>query len=136
MPFQSLQERMPGAQGRGWDGVTFSFGAEAGNRIEATLQLTERGHNVSGHRWVTFWLSNQAAGVPLATASPSGGTINTNAQDGDFLVEPEDNRFIQAVTNDSGSLQFNVEEATNKRFYISVQAPDGRVIVSGDMGFA
>lgn len=126
----SLDQQIPAAETS-----TFSIGAESSNVINVSLQLKDIfGVNLKARRIVRCWLSDASTGLGLIATAPNGSITATT---GTVIDESGDKKALTLVSNTSGLVAFDINESTNKApFYVAVQMPDGKLLVSGAIDFA
>lgn len=114
--------------------AVFTIGDEATNVINVAVQLNDADDAaVTGAHSVFAYLSDSATGADIAATAPSGGVAN--GTDG-FAVPVVAGKAFQLVTDATGAIDIDIEEAGTDTFYLVVVLPSGALVVSGAITFA
>ncbi len=127
--------RVPSMLGSVGHDATYTIGAEAGDVIKVTAQLTDaEGNAVAGVQIVDVLLSDAATGIGLVATAPSG-TVAIAAK-GTLLASPVEKKHLTIQTDENGQYDLNITEAGVKTLYVATILMDGSMSVSGAVTFA
>lgn len=115
--------------------ATFVVGAETGgNTVNVAITLKDAGGTAVTVRGSVFaYLSNDANGDAIASATPSGGVaIGTNGLAIPVVVA----KAFQLVSEANGLIDVNVVEAGAATWYLVVVLANGKLVASGAITFA
>lgn len=114
--------------------IDFTIGSEAGNIINAGLQLNDAGGDALATRASVFaYLSDDANGDSIAATAPDGGwAIGTDG----LLVPVVTNKAAQLVSESDGDIDINITESGAGTWYLIVILPNGKLSASGAITFA
>lgn len=112
------------------DWVVDSISAESLNVITILSRFT----GINSPYVFRMWISSLATGRDIAASQPSGAT---NVFDGATIlaIEP-DTSIYTIVTGDDGNFRFSLTEAGAATFYVAIELPYGRLVVSEAITFA
>lgn len=116
----------PGASRRGFNGATFTLGAEASNVRRATIQLLEQTNPVAERTVFTAYISDDVDGDGLG-AAPSGGVSDAGA--GHILNETVANRLLVLQTDENGQAVLDIGQAGAVTKHLVVVDSNGRLLV-------
>lgn len=109
------------------DSVNFIINTGSTNTANIVFQIDDgAGTLIQNVLPINVYLSDSSAGGNLAVHVPSGGI---NIVTGAILFQPVSGLFIHAVSDASGSLQFNLVDTAKTAYYIVVEI-NGHVVVS------
>jgi hypothetical protein len=113
----------------------FTIGTEAANVINVAVELQDGdGTAVSSLQGVNVFLSDASTGIGLAATAPDGGwAIGT---DGAILGAHDANKSAWVQTEADGTFDLDITESAGATWYMVVQLPDGKQVVSGAITFA
>lgn len=114
--------------------AAISVGAQAGNDITVTIQAVDRenGNEVGERVAIPWYLSSNANGDALASATSGGAAIGTDG----LLIEWTDNLAGLLVTEVDGDADIVLTEAGAGTWYLILVMPDGKLIPSAAITFA
>lgn len=108
-------------------GATVTVGAEGGNAILVTVQLTDGlGKPLAAKHLVDVWLSD-TTGAALSATAPSGTVVPSVA--GVIVASLTAKTHLKVISDATGKFDLNITEATAKSYYVNV-AVNGQVVAS------
>lgn len=115
--------------------ASFTIGAEATNVINVAVALLDgAGTALASLHGVSVFLSDASTGIGIAATAPDGGiAIGT---DGAILDATVADKALWAQSEADGTFDFDIEESGVATWYLVVQLPDGKQIVSDAITFA
>lgn len=119
-----------------FDLVTFTIGAKSGTTINVGLQLlTDEGQTLdasNGPVGFHAWLSDNTDGSTITATTASGGVaIGTNG----LALPIVASKDFNLVSNQAGLIDLNIIQSSTHNFYLAVQLPTGRIVVSSVIAF-
>lgn len=103
--------------------VVATPGAEAANVIDVSLQLnTQEGKAIETSGLVNWYLSDDANGIGVAAAAPSGGVAAGAAG---VVTESLADLIGTILTDGTGLANFSITETAAKTFYLVIESPCG-----------
>jgi hypothetical protein len=106
----------------------FTIGTEAADVINVAVELQD------GDGTAVSSLQGVNVGIGLTATAPSGGwAIGT---DGAILGAHDANKSAWVQTEADGTFDLDITEAAGATWYMVVQLPDGKQVVSGAITFA
>lgn len=112
--------------------IEFTIGAEGAGRTISLQAKDANGNNVAQRVAMLAWLSDDAAGESVNAANPSGGVAGGTDGAVHALVTSKQFRL---VTEADGTVDVVITEAGADTWYLAVQMPDGRIVVSDAIEF-
>ena len=117
-------------------GASFSIGTESSDIIVVGIQLNDgAGVALANRAAVTVYLSDDANGDAIASATPSG-TVGAGT---DGLVMPsggDSKKLFTCVSEADGDIDLSIEDTAGSTYYVAVVLPNGKLSVSGAVTFA
>jgi len=115
--------------------ASFTIGTEAADVINVAVQLkNNQASDVAALQGVKAFLSDAATGIGIAATAPDGGiAIGTN---GAILDATVAGKAIWVQTEADGSFDIDIEESGTDTFYLVVELPGGKQVVSEAITFA
>jgi hypothetical protein len=116
------------------EGATIAVGAEAGDVINVTVQLTDAaGADIAFRGAVPFYMSDDANGDSIAAAAASAGiAIGTDG----LMIEWTANLAGLLVSEADGDIDIDIGEAGVATWYLIVVLPNGKLVASSAITFA
>jgi hypothetical protein len=114
--------------------ASISVGAEAGNVIRASIQLSDSNWQDLKHRGhVMAYLSNDAYGDSIVTSAPTGGV----AVGVDGLCMPLiTNKYFALTSESDGDIDLDITDSGTPTMYLIICLPNGRLVASAAITFA
>jgi hypothetical protein len=115
--------------------ATFSIGAEANDIRVVSVQLKDgAGVDLAARGAVQAYLSNDANGDAIASATPSGAVAA--GTDGLLLPSGGDSKKIFGLVSEAdGDIDVSITDTAGSTYYLALILPNGKLAVSGAIAF-
>jgi len=114
--------------------ANFTIGTESENAIEVNIQLKDfAGNDLTVAGSVMAWVSSTATGIDPSALSSE--IALTGSGDGAVLIHLT-HYLYQLISEADGDIDITITDTGTTAQYLTLLMPDGRLVVSGSLGFA
>jgi len=114
-------------------GATIAVGADAGTTVAVTIQLEKgNGDDIDFAAHIPFYVSSDAAGQALATATDGGVAIGTDG----LMIEWTADVAGLLISEVDGDIDLVFTDSGSGTWYLNLCLPGGTIVTSAAITFA